>query len=434
MLYNALVFLSFFQSVIGFTLMSSSVMLFKEPMKKRITIGLTVMISGIILLSYTLATKGADSVDRFAILVILLIELSWFLICSKDRFLVSLFNFLTFVNIYVFISYISDTLSINYEGSAFVGARIIIRSAIYIVIVPLLYRLVRPRLRRLVEALDKEWETSFIVPLMFLFMQIMVLYYPSPYWYWTSNTWSRVIIAATYLLFLSVYYHLYVQANAIVEKYVLEKRQLLIAQQEKLWESELASQQELTALALQQRHDMHHHNAVIMEMLQDEDTEEIMTYMKSVDAALNAHRSATYCSNPIANSIFNVYARRADAEGIKTTFHVSVPKTIGIDNIDLTCVLGNTLENAVEGCMRLPEGKDKEIEVTAKFIDYRLRIQVKNTCQEDILFEEELPVTQKTGGGTGTKSIVYTAERYDGTAGFSVKNGRFITQIVLNGS
>jgi len=69
----------------------------------------------------------------------------------------------------------------------------------------------------------------------------------------------------------------------------------------------------------------------------------------------------------------------------------------------------------------------------ALLIDQRLIVQVKNACQEDILFEEELPITQKTGGGTGTKSIVYTAERYDGTAGFSVKNGRFITQIVLNG-
>ena len=43
-----------------------------------------------------------------------------------------------------------------------------------------------------------------------------------------------------------------------------------------------------------------------------------------------------------------------------------------------------------------------------------------------------MPVTQKKAGGTGTKSILYTAERYDGTAGFLVRNGKFITQIVLN--
>lgn len=434
MLYIILAFLSFLQSVIGFTLMSSSVMLFKDPIKKRIIIGLAVMILGICLLSYTLFARGAASVDRFAILVILLIQLSWFLICSRDRFYVSIFSFLTFVNIYVSISYISDTLSINFEGSAFVGARIVIRSVIYLVILPLLFKYVRPRFRMLVETLDKEWRAATMVPLLFLLMQSMVLYYPAPYWYWTNDNWSRVIIITVYMLFLAVYYLLYIQASAIVEKYALEKRQILMAQQEKLWESELARQKVTAALVFQQRHDMHHHNAVIIEMLKSGDTDQLKTYMKSFDASLDAHSVNSFCTNIIANSIFNAYARRAEAVGIKTTFHVSVPQVIGIDNIDLTCILGNALENALEGCLRLPENKEKEINVTVKFIDNRLRVQVENTCRTDIDFSGELPVTQKKSGGTGTKSILYTAERYDGTAGFSVMDGKFITQIVLNGN
>ena len=434
MLYNISVFISFLQSVFGFTLMSSSVMRFREPVKKRVLLGLFVMIFGISLLSYQLYTQGVDSVNRFAILIILVIQLSWFLICSDDDFFVSLFSFLTFVNIYVSISYISDTLAINADRLAFVITRIVIRLTIYIVILPLLFKFVRPRFHRLVDALDQEWRAAGLVPLMFLIMQIMVLYYPAPYWYWNQDNWSRFIIITVYMLFLAVYYLLYIQANAIVEKYALEKRHLLMAQQEKLWESELARQKATATLVFQQRHDMHHHNAVIIEMLQNGETEQLKTYMKSVDAALNAYKGDSFCTNPIANSIFNVYARRAEVEGIKTKFSVSVPKVIGIDNIDLTCVLGNTIENALEGCLRLPKDVEREIIVTAKFIDNRLRVQVENTCRTDILFDGELPITQKQGGGTGIKSILYTAERYDGTAGFSAVDGKFITQIVLNGN
>jgi hypothetical protein len=434
MLYIVLVFLSFLQSVIGFTLMSSSVMLFKEPIKRRIAMGLAVMILGIILLSLTLYARGAAPVERVAILVILLIQLSWYLICSRDRFFVSLFSFLTYVNIYVSISYISDNLAISFDGNAFVGARIVIRTLIYVIIVPLMFKYVRVRFRNLVETLDKEWRAATLVPSLFLWMQIIVLYYPSPYWHWIGGTWSRVIIVAVYMLFLAVYYLLYIQASAIVEKYALEKRQLLMSQQEKLWESELANQQETTALVYQQRHDMHHHNAVIIEMLQNGDTGQLMNYMKSVDLMLDSQNSKTFCSNSIANSIFNIYTRRAKAEGIMITFHVSMPKVIGIDNIDLTCVLGNALENAIEGCLRLPKDVEREINVIVKFLDNRLRVQVENSCSTDIVFEGELPVTQKQGGGTGTKSILYTAERYDGTAGFSVIDGKFITQIVLNGN
>lgn len=433
MLYIVFVFISFLQSVIGFTLMSSSVMRFREPVKTRVVTGLSVMIAGIILLSYVLYARGAGSVDRIAILVILLIELSWFLICSGDRFFVSLFSFLTFVNVYVSISYVSDTLADNTDRLVFVIERILIRLAIYIVILPLLYKFVRPRFQKLVETLDKEWRVATLVPLLFLVVQSMILYYPGPYWYWADVNWSKVVIVTVYLLFLAVYYLLYIQAHAIVEKYALEKRELLMAQQEKLWESELARQEATTALMRQQRHDMHHHNAVVMEMLQTGDTDQLKAYMESVDSTLLAQTANAFCANPIANSLFNVYARKAESEGIKATFCVSVPKTIGIENIDLTCVLGNALENAMEGCLRLPDDVEREITVTVKFIDKRLRVQVENTCRPDIIFDGELPVTQKQGGGTGIKSILYTAERYDGTAGFSVVDGKFITQVVLNG-
>src|SRR5690554_5915837 len=293
--------MSFLQSVVGFTLMSSSTMNFREPVVKRIIAGLVMMLLGISLLSYTLFTKGFGSVDRYAVLVILLIELSWFLLFSKDLFHISLFSFLTYVNIYVAISYISDNLAMGYEGSAFVGARIVIRTLIYALLLPFLFRFVRMRFRSLVEALQKEWRVAVLVPLMFLVMQIMVLYYPTPYWYWNNGSWSRFIIVTMYLLFAAVYYILYIQASAIVEKYVLEKRQMLMAQQEKLWESELERQQATAALAFQQRHDLHHHNAVIMGLLQSGEAEKLKSYMMSFDAALDAHYAKSYCPNPIAN-------------------------------------------------------------------------------------------------------------------------------------
>ncbi len=242
MLYAILAILSFLQSVIGFMLMTSSVMKFKTPIKKRIAMGLAAMILGITLLFAALMTWGSTSVDSFVIFVILGITLSWYLICSDDRFSVSLFSFLTFVNIYISISYISDTLAFNLEGNAFVGARIIIRTVIYLIILPLLFKYVRGHFRKLVDIIDKEWRVAVLMPLFFLVLQSIILYYPAPYWQWSSGNWSRSIILVVYMLFFAVYYLLYVQANAIVEKYVLEKRQLLMAQQEKLWEAKLIQQ------------------------------------------------------------------------------------------------------------------------------------------------------------------------------------------------
>lgn len=432
MLYYALTFISFLQSVIGFTLISSSVMLFKEPMKQRVLLGLTVMIFGISLLSYLFYSQGVDSVERIAVPFILGIEASWFLFCSKDRFFVSLFSFLTFVNVYISIGFIGDTFAFGTDGIISVVILIITRTILYALVVPPLFKSVRPRFRNLVNTLGKEWKTAFLVPLFFLVLQIVVLYYPQAYWHWPFKAWSRVIMMTVYGLFLAVYYLLYIQASAIVEKYTLEKRQLLMAQQEKIWEAELNRQNEKAQLAKQQRHDLHHHNTVILGLLANDELDKLQLYMKSFDASIDMQNNTVYCQNPIANSILNYYDNRFKSEGITTTYDVNIPSNIGIDHVDLTCVLGNVLENALEGSLRLPKEKAKEISVKAKYLDHRLRVRVENTCDTEIQFDGELPITNKIGGGTGTKSIVYTAERYDGTAGFSVTDNKFIAQIVLN--
>lgn len=427
-----LVFFSFFEGVVGIALTSASTMRFREPVKKRVTLGLLVMLLGIIILSGTLLIYGIHAVDGIAVLIILVLTLSWFFICSDDTFFVSVFNVLTCINIYVCISYICAALGRNETGTDYMNVYNISRTIIYGTIVPLLFKFVRPRFRRLVDTLDKEWRAATLVPLLFLILQIFLLYYPSPYWYWESNNWNQIIIILVYVLLLAVYYLLYIQATDIVEKYALESRHLLMAQQDKLWESELSRQKAAVSLADQQRHDMHHHNAVILDMLKHGSLGELETYMQSVNAALDANKSTVYCKNPIVNSICNTYASKARRAQIRINFHVIVPEQTSIDNVDLTCIFGNTLENAIEGCLRLPDGHAMEITIIAKYIDGRLRMQVENSCRDDIVFEGELPKTQKKSGGTGIRSIIYTAERYDGTSSFSVSNGMFFTQIVLN--
>jgi len=412
--------------------MSSSVMLFREPIKKRVTSAFVLMIFAMSIFFWALFNLGMESVDGFAIVIILIVFSSWFLICSGDNFFVSLFSLLTFVNVYVSISYMGDKVTPYYSDVQYMIVYIIVRTVIYVAIIPLLFKYVRPHFRRVVDALDKEWRAATLVPLVFLILQIFLLYYPEPYWYWERNNWYQYITFTVYILFLVVYYLLYIQADAIVEKYLLEKRELLMSQQNKLWESELVRQKTSVALASQQRHDMRHHNAVIAGMLNSGDMEGLKGYMQGFDEALDAHNVNVFCTNPIVNSLLNIYDSRATAACIKTTFRVSVPESIDIDKVDLTCVFGNALENALEGCLRLQKDGEKEIIVTAKYIDYRLRVQVENTCRDDIAFDGELPITQKHQGGTGTKSILYTAERYDGTAGFSVSDGKFITRIVLN--
>ncbi|KAF5065806.1 GHKL domain protein [anaerobic digester metagenome] len=93
--------------------------------------------------------------------------------------------------------------------------------------------------------------------------------------------------------------------------------------------------------------------------------------------------------------IIFVYAQKADRAQIKIHFHMVVPEQAGIDNVDLTCIFGNALENSIEGCLRLTKDYEKKIVVTGKYMDGRLRIQVENSCCEGIIFDGERPKNPK---------------------------------------
>jgi len=426
-----LVFIIFSESVAGFVLLATSFMKLREPKRKRVITALCFLLFYATVFLGVYFGLGIPTAEKLTIPINILMMSTWFIICSGDRFFVSLFIYLTQFNIFIAINCISDACAkTNWLGIKYSIQYLCIRGLIQTAVILLLFKFVRPRFRRLVDALDGEWKIMTLVPLAFLVLQIFLLYYPIMHWHRPSYNWYMII--ATFVLFFVVYYVIAIQATALMEKHALEERELLMAQQNKLWELQLSRQKAAVIEADRKHHDMRHHSAVIMDMLGSNNLADLKDYMQSYNANIDEYIVTTYCSNPTVNSILNAYSQRAIKENIIVDIRTAVPETIGIDSVDLTGVFANAFENAIEGCMWLPKGEKRQIIVTAKYINDRLRIQVENTCKSNIGFNEGLPVTEKKGGGTGTKSIVYTAEKYDGMAGFSVKEGKFYTQIVLN--
>ena len=107
-----------------------------------------------------------------------------------------------------------------------------------------------------------------------------------------------------------------------------------------------------------------------------------------------------------------------------------------MDEVALAGILANSFENAVEGCLRCPEGTAKYITVKIAYSVYsgagKLHIVFENACADNIVFENGFPKSQKPGGGIGTKSISYTAERYNGIVEFTAENSVFRTRVLLH--
>jgi sensor histidine kinase regulating citrate/malate metabolism len=165
-------------------------------------------------------------------------------------------------------------------------------------------------------------------------------------------------------------------------------------------------------------------------------TQEAVSYLKAQTLRTESAVLSGICEHLATNVILSRWTARARENDIKIEIDARVPTNLPMDEVTLVGILANSFENAVEGCLRCPEGIERYITVKIAYSVYngagKLHIVFENSCVDNIFFENGFPKTQKHGGGTGTKSIIYTAERYNGMVDFTAENGVFRTRVLFH--
>lgn len=90
------------------------------------------------------------------------------------------------------------------------------------------------------------------------------------------------------------------------------------------------------------------------------------------------------------------------------------------------------LENALHASQRRNERElSGTIEVSAYENNKKPFLQFTNSCDETIVFDHGIPIADSLGHGLGVRSICAIVERYGGICNFSVKDNKFILQVLL---
>lgn len=180
------------------------------------------------------------------------------------------------------------------------------------------------------------------------------------------------------------------------------------------------------------RHDMRHHMQYLSSCIDSGRLEQAQGYIAEICSEIEASRVTTFCENEAANLIFSAFAGRAGEYGIPIKIKARIPQFLPVSESDLCVLLSNALENALYACQRQKkEGLPGEIEVSAYEKNGKLFLQFINSCDEDIVFEHGIPVTDKPGHGIGVRSLCAIVDRYSGMYFFSVEEGKFILRISL---
>lgn len=196
-----------------------------------------------------------------------------------------------------------------------------------------------------------------------------------------------------------------------------------------LLESEIISYQESLETAKQTRHDLRHHNALILDYLETGNTQAAIEYLRQADEAVTSSRLTEFSANPTANAVLRIYSRKAQELDIEYAALADIPETLPLTAPELGALLSNMLENAVEACEKA--APPHYIALTIQTDEAGLRLEIRNSASCATAFEDGMPVSTKPGGGTGTKSIAHIVKAHGGMLRFKQEGDEFLTQILL---
>ncbi len=220
----------------------------------------------------------------------------------------------------------------------------------------------------------------------------------------------------------------YLVAHRTIALMVREHEAQETEAQRKLLETQLDTEREFVAQAKEYRHDIYHHIRLLADYLERGDLEGAKTYVSQYQARLDADALEVYCENPVANALLRYVSRRCAGASVPFTCQAAIPQTLPLTGPELTTVLGNILENALEAARR---SETPWIAVTARTHAASLLIEVKNSVSGETRFEDGQPVSTKPGRGLGLKSVSRTLEKHSGLLHCFRTGDTFFTQIMI---
>lgn len=252
----------------------------------------------------------------------------------------------------------------------------------------------------------------------------------------TGGGWGFLIasyLALTVCALLTVLLFHTMSENAVREsRYQAELSILSQAQQH---QDELTrTHQELVAY----RHDMKQHLQVLSEMVSRENIRDAEAYLAEIQRS--EAKKLFFTGNSAVDALLSAKVSVMESHGI--AFHF-VPHPLGalpVSSVDFCSIVGNLLDNATEGILRIPAEQETErrIRLTFHCSGDVFFILCENPCAPDTLsvrkgrFRSSKGKDDQVGmHGIGIHSIESIAEKAEGRARFRVEEDVFCAEVVL---
>lgn len=178
------------------------------------------------------------------------------------------------------------------------------------------------------------------------------------------------------------------------------------------------------------RHDMKNHLIALSGLLEDREWEKMRAYLQKMGNSGSLETDGDATGNKVVDALLYRKRKIAEKKHILWKCDVQMSGLDGIDEFDLCVLFGNILDNAVEACERLGNGRERFIAIQARIIKRYFLLEVKNSA--DVEANEK---RRAAGGeyrhGIGTLNIQDMVQRYHGVVDRKAGEGVYVISVLL---
>lgn len=274
-----------------------------------------------------------------------------------------------------------------------------------------------------------QWLSLLSLPLSHTF--ILVYIYSQIQQQWKSN----IVLILVILLMLLSNFLVFETYNRLGEQAQTERENLLYVQQLDLCNQQAMEREAAYQETQRVRHDLKNYLWDIRFSLENGQTKEAQ---RKIDLILEKNEiyknEVAKTGNLVLDSLINYRYAAARALYISMECRIEVPGELSFDGADLSIILGNLMDNAMEAVKKLPE-EERYIEVSMEMIKGSLAIMVKNPFEGSILKGNngELLTSKKDkkNHGIGLSSVRHAAAKYNGELILKYDNPIFYAEVLL---
>lgn len=186
------------------------------------------------------------------------------------------------------------------------------------------------------------------------------------------------------------------------------------------------------------RHDYHNHIQSMKAYLAMGETDRLGEYLDRLDEDLTTVDTVVKTGNVMIDAVLNSKLSLAKNKHIAVEAKAIVPSRLDISEIELSLIIGNLMDNAMEACLRIEEESERFIRVYIDVLKGQLYIYVMNAVNgRPVKGREEnrqvryLSNKEGRSHGFGLMRIDRAVERCKGYIDRQDEDNVFATEILL---